>query len=303
MRSAILLLALVAVTVQAVVLQQPTHSLLETMTMSRHNNFVKLITLANMTDKFDGSDPSETYTIFAPTDHGLNNELQRIGLSMRQLMNDSQLLEDFLNYHVILGSHQRSEFWNNRLFTTLHGAVVRMNHYIHTNNYYVDGAKINNVIYQTKNGMLYTIDHVLNPIKGNIYNTIALDPQLSVLKQAIDTVGLEPFLKDQNPITVFAPTDDAFNLLGAKLNSLMSQPALLKEIIEYHVVYGALYTGGMHTETLHTFEEADQIHLTQIRNQAVVDNARFSAYDISAHNGVIHKIRSVLIPASLKDQI
>ena len=56
MRSAILLLALVAVTVQAVVLQQPTHSLLETMTASRHNNFVKLITLANMTDKFDGSD-------------------------------------------------------------------------------------------------------------------------------------------------------------------------------------------------------------------------------------------------------
>merc|ERR550534_393598 len=87
------------------------------------------------------------------------------------------------------------------------------------------------------------------------------DSDLSTLAAAVNATGLEGFLRDQNPITVFAPTNDAFAKLGGLVNTLLGKPDVLKQILAYHVIPGSLYKGAMHDGALHTFEEVDQIAL------------------------------------------
>jgi len=280
---------------------QSSLSTLDALSRSGHSTLVGLIKYANLTDLFTGTDQ---LTIFAPMDNSWTRDLQNLGLTMDQLKANKTLLADVLSYHVIMGTHQRDEMWNERMFTSLSGDVLRTNHYVYNNGFFVDGSQISSSSTQTSNAMIYNIRHLLYPIKGNAYDTIANDKDLTTLKAAIDAAGLADFMRDQAPITVFAPTDAAFSLLGSKVQELLAKPDLLKEILEYHVVYGSLYRAGMHSSTLHTFEEKDQIHLTNHRfGQPEVDNARFTTTDISATNGVIHKISSVMVPSSLASQI
>jgi len=275
-------------------------STLDALDKTRHHTLAELIRYANLTSLFDKGD---NYTIFAPEDRAFQTDLAGLGLTMAQLKADPQLLTQILSYHVLAGTHPRSEMWNERTFTTLNGAIVRTNHYVFNNYYFVDGAQISSQSVATNNTLIHTIRHVLAPINGSVYDTIAADPELSTLKAAIDATGLQGFLADQNPITIFAPTNDAFALLGNKVQDLLGKPDVLKDILTYHVIPGGLYRGGMHDETLHTFEEADRLTLDRDRNGPKIDAARFNTWDISTENGVIHKISAVLVPDAVKGQI
>nr|KAG5707801.1 hypothetical protein BaRGS_015961 [Batillaria attramentaria] len=79
---------------------------------------------------------------------------------------------------------------------------------------------------------------------------------------------------------------------------------MLVEILYYHVVPGTLYKAGLHESYLHTFREADRLHITShfgvaIENGYILPDGE----DMSAVNGVVHKMDHVLIPNSLKSQI
>jgi len=287
---------------QAVMIQQPGSTTLDTLNTHGHHTLVQLIKLANLTSLFDGTS-TDQYTIFAPYERTLAADLRQMNQTVQSLSQNITLLTEILAYHVIPGVHPKSDLFNERKFTTLQGSAIRCNQYYHTGYRYIDGNRISATSYQTQNGIIHTTQHLLSPKLGSIYAMIAADPQLSTLKAAVDTAGLDAFLSDTEPITLFAPTNQAFNLLGATVNTLLAKPTVLADILKYHVVYGTLYSGGMHDEALHTFEEADKLTLDVQRNQAVVDGTRLNEWDISATNGVIHKIGQVLVPADLKNQI
>jgi len=319
-------------------------STLQVLNTTGHPQLLQLLQLANLTELFDNGDD---YTLFVPSDRVFQDDLAGYGLTMDQLKNDTDLLAAILAYHVIPGKHNRGDFYNERTFTTLNGAVLRANHYVANGLYFIDGAQLGTRPVENNNTIIHAVRHMLYPIKGSVYTTIAADPDLSLLKTAIDTAGLQGFLSDQSPITIFAPTDDAFALLDQKLHDLMANPDVLKALLTYHVIPGSLYHGGMHDESLHTFDEADRLTLDiQFQSSLCVDRNRFCAswarngecqknpnymlvscrrscracttgqtdaskvdtasfknYDISATNGVIHKISDVLVPDSLKGQI
>jgi len=72
------------------------------------------------------------------------------------------------------------------------------------------------------------------------------------------------------------------------------------------VVPGTLYSAGIHTDDLHTFEEKDQIHISSRFGQSFnVDGGhmRRDGDDLSATNGVVHEIDQVLVPDALKGQL
>jgi uncharacterized surface protein with fasciclin (FAS1) repeats len=59
------------------------------------------------------------------------------------------------------------------------------------------------------------------------------------LYAAIAAAGLEETLKGPGPFTIFAPTDQAFaDLAPGVLDSLLADPAKLKQILTYHVIAG-----------------------------------------------------------------
>ena len=80
------------------------------------------------------------------------------------------------------------------------------------------------------------------PNKTIVQNAAAA-PNLTTLVAAVKAAGLVGTLSGAGPFTVFAPTNDAFNLLPAGTVDTLIKPenkAKLTQILTYHVVPGRL---------------------------------------------------------------
>ena len=70
-------------------------------------------------------------------------------------------------------------------------------------------------------------------------STLKASPHFTILAKALDASNLTPVLKSTPNITLFAPTDEAFNALPpAQLAALMEtkNAPLLQKILTYHLV-------------------------------------------------------------------
>jgi len=265
------------------------------------NLLVDLLSTAGLTTTLN--DVSQNYTLFAPSDRSILTDLRNLRMSVDDIKKDPDTLKTFLLAHVVPGLHTTNEFFNEKTFTTANGKLIRLNHYVNNNRYYVDGALIQSRNILVQNGVIHQINHILSPIDDNVYQIINSTNALATLKAAIDVAKLDGFLQDQNPITVFAPNDNAFQALGDITNKLLQRPDLLAEILKYHVIPGSLYRAAIRDTDLHTFEEKDQLFLNHHLSYDEVDYARFLDTDFSGLNGVVHVINQVLVPQSLEDQV
>ena len=114
------------------------------------------------------------------------------------------------------------------------------------------------------------------------------------LLAALDEAGLTKTLKGDGPFTVFAPNDAAFAATTLPAD-LMSDPAALADLLNYHVVPG-LYTAADLTDGM-TLETAQGGQLViDLSDGAKVNGINISVPDVMADNGVIHVIDAVLTP-------
>lgn len=262
-----------------------------------------LIRTAGLADILQNEGP---FTLFIPSDMYMLSYLRSVGSSVQELQQDPDALKDLLLYHVVPGTIPRDQLYNELVLTAVNGQTIRINEYALRGRRTAQGVPMQSRDYIASNGIIHYLTAPMEPSNGTVADIVSGTSSLSTLWKAAQTAGIIEFLIDQNPITLFAPKDSAFAALGDTVNTLLENPSLLAEILKYHVVPGTLYTAGIHNADLHTFEEADKIHLTTLFGSLVsVDGAHVSRSgdDISATNGVVHKINKVLIPDSLKDQI
>jgi len=121
---------------------------------------------------------------------------------------------------------------------------------------------------------------------------------LSTLVTAITTADLTSVLQGDGPFTVFAPTNDAFdNLEDGVLETLLDNPDLLAEVLQYHVVSGKVMSTDLSNGDVATLLSGKSINVSimdgvvTLNNNAMVTNA-----DNEASNGVVHIIDEVLLP-------
>jgi uncharacterized surface protein with fasciclin (FAS1) repeats len=136
-----------------------------------------------------------------------------------------------------------------------------------------------------------------NPNK-DIIQTAQAAGSFNTLLKAIRLAELQGTLKTGGPFTVFAPTDEAFaKLPPATLSAVLADPNLLRSILLYHVVDGAVYArdvvGLTSAETLN----GASISIAVVGSDVVLNgSSTVTAVDIAAKNGVIHVIDTVLLP-------
>jgi len=136
---------------------------------------------------------------------------------------------------------------------------------------------------------------------ADIVDTAAAAGSFNTLVTAVQAAGLVDALKGEGPLTVFAPTDEAFAKLPPEtLQAALADPqGLLTQILLYHVVSGKVMAGdlsdGMEAATLQT----ENIQFTLGDGVAMVNDANIIATDIETSNGVIHVIDTVILPPSL----
>jgi uncharacterized surface protein with fasciclin (FAS1) repeats len=121
------------------------------------------------------------------------------------------------------------------------------------------------------------------------------------LLAAAEAAGLVEVLRSAGPLTVFAPTDEAFGKLPAgTVEALLADPAQLAEVLKYHVVAGRVMAadvvaaGMAHPVTV----QGGALHVRVEGGRVLVDGATVIMADIEASNGVIHVIDAVVLPGS-----
>ena len=108
--------------------------------------------------------------------------------------------------------------------------------------------------------------------------------------------GLVDTLKGTGPFTVFAPSNEAFaKVPAATMQALAADPAKLKAVLTYHVVAGKVMAADVKNGNSKTVNGAN-LALSKAGEFVTVEDALVQTADISATNGVVHIVDSVLIP-------
>ncbi len=132
---------------------------------------------------------------------------------------------------------------------------------------------------------------------ADIVDTAVSAGSFSTLVAAVKAAGLVDTLKGKGPFTVFAPTDDAFAKLPAgTVDSLLKDVPKLKEILTYHVVSGKVMAADVSKLTKATTVQGTDVKI-DASSGVKINDATVTTADVSADNGVIHIIDTVLLPA------
>ncbi len=135
--------------------------------------------------------------------------------------------------------------------------------------------------------------------KSDIVDTAVAAGNFTTLAAALEAGDLIGTLKSDGPFTVFAPTDEAFAKLpeGTVENLLLPENKdKLVEILTYHVVPGKVKAADVITLDSAKTANGTNVAIRVEEQMVYVNNSRVVATDISASNGVIHVVDSVILP-------
>ena len=167
---------------------------------------------------------------------------------------------------------------------------------------------------KSKWGRIKDVDGTKMTSSNDIIENITQSKEYTTLVSVIEDAGLTETFKSKGPITVFAPTNQAFNKLPAgELDSLI-KPAHkldLSYLLAYHAIAGRLTAkdiarkinanNGLATFT--TIAGSKLVaRIDENRNIVLVDEnggeSIISKFDIPQSNGILHIVTSVLVPKS-----
>ena len=118
----------------------------------------------------------------------------------------------------------------------------------------------------------------------------------NTLIAAAEAAGLVDVLANGGPLTVFAPTDDAFAALPeGTVESLMQNPNELAKVLKYHLVAGSVLSGSLNDGASVITVLGPAINVST-EGGVFVGGAQVTMSDVEASNGVIHVIDRVLLP-------
>lgn len=119
------------------------------------------------------------------------------------------------------------------------------------------------------------------------------------LTAALDAADKTTMLKEAGPLTVFAPSDEAFAKLPKGTVEGLLKPEnkeKLGKILAYHVIVGkAIKAADVKTMMATTANGAD-LDIKVKGDTVMVNNAKVVQADVGASNGIIHVIDHVLMP-------
>ena len=143
----------------------------------------------------------------------------------------------------------------------------------------------------------------LEPVRvhGTIVDVAVATPALSTLVTALSATDLVTTLQGKGPFTVFAPTNAAFARIPAPiLNYLLANPAVLKEVLLYHVAGGNRGLGfAFEPEVIKTVQGEKVFARIVFDGETPtlrINNSAVTLRPIPVDNGIVYVIDSVLQP-------
>ena len=147
------------------------------------------------------------------------------------------------------------------------------------------------------------------PQEKSIVEIASSNPDFSILVEALTKADLVNTINSSNNLTVFAPTNSAFQALFTTLGvSGISDipketltPVLLYHVLGAKVPAASVTTGYAYTLSPGPDAKTLAIYLNTSSGVMINNSAKVTTADIMATNGVIHVIDKVLLPNSVVD--
>ena len=244
------------------------------------------------------TDPFSQLTVFAPTNDAFSAALTALGLTAPELL-ASPDLQDILLYHVI-GSEVLSTDLSNGLIAAPLNTANTLKVTIDGTNVFVNQAQVVGADLQAENGVVHVLDAVVLPFE-TVADIAIGSPVHTTLVAAVIEARLLPALTDPfSQLTVFAPTNDAFDAaltaLGLTAPQLLGSP-ILQSILLYHVIGSEVLStdlsNGLIAAPLNT---TNTLKVTIDGTNVFVNQAEVIGADLQATNGVVHVLDQVVLP-------
>lgn len=237
------------------------------------------------------------FTVFAPTDDAFDKIPKHTLQSLLKPENREQLTA-ILTYHVVAGEFDAAAVTRIDKAETLNGQAVDFR--VSDGDVRVDDARVVSADIRSANGVIHVIDRVLMPSDKDIVATASSNGSFKTLLAAAEAAGLVETLRGDGPLTVFAPTDRAFERLPRGTVEALLRPEnrdALAQVLTYHVVPGRVRGADAVAARTADSVEGGELAFGIADGRLRVNDARVTANDIETSNGIVHVIDRVLIPA------
>jgi uncharacterized surface protein with fasciclin (FAS1) repeats len=244
-------------------------------------------------------EPSATLTVFAPNDAAFTALATALNTDINGLLALPNL-SDILLYHVLGTTVSSAAVTNGAIVQPLSTTNTLKLTKTSTGNVFANQAQVTVADINATNGVVHVINAVVLP--ANTVADVAIDNGFSTLVTAVVTAELLPAIT--NPLanlTVFAPTNQAFDNLATSLNTtvngLLALPNLA-DILTYHVLGSeVLSTAVTNGAIVQPLSATNTLKLTVTSTGNVfVNQAQVTLADVNADNGVVHVLNAVVLP-------
>lgn len=262
----------------------------------RFGTLATALTEAKLVEVLQGEGP---FTVFAPTDKAFSALPKGTVESLLKPENQDQL-QAVLKYHVLAGKVELAGALAAKEAKTVQGELVKIG--FSEGKVRVNDAAIIEADVLCSNGVIHVIDSVILPPKpaNDIASVAKRAGSFKTLLAAINAAGLDDVLSGNGPLTVFAPTDDAFKALPKGTVEDLLKPEnqeKLRDILALHAVSGKISAGDALNAKSAKALNGGSLEFTIEGGMFRVNGVTILKTDIECDNGVIHVIDAVLLPS------
>ncbi|MCH7228408.1 CIA30 family protein [Haloferula sp. A504] len=263
----------------------------------RFSILAKALTAADFVDflQADGE-----FTVFAPTDEAFK-ALPKGTLETLLKPGNREKLQAILKYHVLKGSTDLASALSAGEAESILGEPLAVG--FSKGRVRVNDAAVVDADVRCSNGIIHVIDSVLLPPEpaNDIASVAKRAGNFTTLLAAIEAAGLTGALSGEGPLTVFAPTDEAFKALPKGTVESLLEPdnrERLTEILTLHATKGKVSAGDALNAGKAKALSGESLNFGIVDGRFEVNGVTILKTDIKCDNGVIHVLDAVLLPPS-----
>lgn len=237
------------------------------------------------------------FTVFAPVDAAFA-ELPEAAVNNLMQPENQEILASLLQHHVVAGRIDAAGVVDAGELETLAGTPLPVE--VENDEVRVGGVRVVQTDIGADNGVIHVVEQVMFPEGFACIATVAQRAgEFETLLAAAEAAGLKDALSVEGPFTIFAPTDAAFDQLPEGTIDELLQPENLPDlqrILQHHIVEGSLTAEDvLEAGTLDTLA-GTTLEVSMENDEPRVNGAGIATVDLTASNGVIHVIDTVLMP-------
>ena len=238
-------------------------------------------------------------TVFAPDDSAFNKLATALNTTISGLLALPNL-SDILTYHVLGSTILSTGISNGAIVNPLSTTNTLKLTKTSTGKVFVNHSQVSNADLTATNGVVHVVSDVLLP-KETVAD-VAIDNGFTTLVTAVVKEGLLPVLTNPlSSLTVFAPSDAAFDelalKLGVTLNDILALPNLA-DILKYHVIGSEVVSTGLtNGQIVQPVSNTNTIKISVNSNGVFANQSKVTTADLTSDNGVVHVINEVVLPS------